>query len=92
MTVPTFKTRLTASGIVRSGTGQLLGIMVNSHSAGTLVLYDNTAGSGEIIFNTITFAAGSGIWFPMPFGLNFTNGLYATIGGTADITFIWGNP
>jgi hypothetical protein len=89
MYLPTFKTRLTGSGLISRDSGQLVGFMVNSHSSGTLILYDNTAGSGEIIFNTITFAAGSGINYTVPFGINYTTGCFATLGGTADITFFY---
>lgn len=82
-------TNLSASAAVKSGTGVVYGFVVNSHTSGTLKLWDNTAGSGTVILNTITFAAGSGIVVSLPVGIRFVVGLYATIGGTADITIIW---
>lgn len=82
-------TNLSASAAVKASAGTLYGIVVNSHTNGTLKLWDNTAGSGTVIFNTLTFAAGSGILLSFPTGISFNTGLYATIGGTADITILW---
>lgn len=42
-----------------------------------------------LMFNTITFAAGSGITTNFNTGVEFTDGLYATIGGTIDYTLIY---
>jgi len=78
---------LTASAIVKTGSGRLQGVVINSHTLGTLKLWDNTAGSGTVLFNTITFAAGER-WIPF-FGATFSTGCYATIGGTADITLMF---
>jgi len=80
-------TNITASALIKTGAGVLKGIVVNSHSSGTLKLWDNTAGSGTVIFNTITFAAGPN-FIKLP-AVEFSTGLYATIGGTADITLLW---
>lgn len=81
-------TNLSASAAIKSAAGTLYGIVVNSHTSGTLKLWDNTAGSGTVLLNTITFAAGPNfVQFPM--GVSFNTGLYATIGGTADITILW---
>lgn len=79
----------TTSQAVATGSGKLYGIVINSHTSGTLKLWDNTAGSGTVILNTITFAAGSGIVlnFPVPIGFNI--GLFATVGGTIDYTFLY---
>ncbi len=81
---------VTASGIVKSGGGYVYGVIVNSHSSGTLKLWNNTSAalSGSInpqseglIHDTITFAVGPGIYtFPAP--IPFTVGCYATVGGT----------
>jgi hypothetical protein len=76
--------RLTASGLVLTGAYRLIGFHVANTSAGTLVLWDNTAASGTQISGTITPAAG---WTDYP--ADCTNGVYATIGGTSlDVTFI----
>lgn len=82
-------TNLSASAAVKSTSGVVYGFVVNSHTSGTLKLWDNTAGSGTVLLNTITFAAGSGIVVSLPVGIQFGVGLYATISGTADITIIW---
>ena len=74
-------TNLTASGSVRSKPGALLGFYVNSTTAGTIVLKDGGS-SGTAMSGTITPAIG---WhrFPASFGTD----LYATLGGTINVTF-----
>ena len=75
---------LTASGIVRTGPCIVIGMYVNSTNGGTVKLWDNVAGSGTVVNNTITPAIG----YHRLGGANVANGLYATIGGTAlDVTF-----
>lgn len=75
--------RLTASGVVNAVAGRLIGFYVASTTGGTIVLYDNaTAGSGTQLSGTITPAVG---WHSLPVG--FTNGCYATIANTIDVTF-----
>lgn len=78
----------TASGAIKSGSGTFYGVIVNSHTSGTLKFWDNTAGSGTVIMNTFTFPAGSGI-YQFPKGVSFYTGLYATVGGTIDYTILW---
>lgn len=109
---------ITESGIVNRGFGKLKSVIINSHSSGTLKLYDGTEGgayattetlgnysfAGAVmsggtgatsrpIGGTITFSAvattGERV---IDFGeLVFSNGLYATIGGTsADLTIVYG--
>lgn len=77
-------TNLTASALVRTGTGRLLGFYVNSTSAGTIKFWDQTSAASPAITNTITPAIG---WHRLP--AEFATGLYATIGGTLDVTIIW---
>lgn len=80
-------TNLSASALIRTGSGLVHGIIVNSHTSGTLKLWDNTTATGTVIMNTYTFPSGSQvIMFPVP--IEFYTGLYATIGGTADITIL----
>lgn len=81
-------TNLTASALVKTGFGQVAGFVVNSHTSGTLKLWDNTSAATTVIMNTFTFPAGSGM-YKLPEEISFNTGLYATIGGTADITLIW---
>jgi hypothetical protein len=58
---------------------------VASTSSGTLTLYDNVAASGTQVTGLITPAVG---WNPLPVDLQ--TGLYASIGGTLDCTFVNG--
>ena len=78
---------MSASTLVKTGAGQVYGVIVNSHSSGTLKLWDNSAGSGTVLCNTMTFAAGER-WIPL-FGMTFGTGCYATVGGTADLTIAY---
>jgi hypothetical protein len=80
-------TNITASALIKTGAGVIKGIVVNSHTSGTLKLWDNTSAATTVIFNTYTFAAGSSV-INLP-AVEFSTGLYATIGGTADITILW---
>lgn len=77
---------LTASALVKTGPGILVGMFVNSTSAGTIKFWDSTTASGTVINNTITPAAGQ---FYKLGNASFQN-LYATIGGTAlDVTLYY---
>ncbi len=78
----------TTSQAIKSAPGSLYGIVVNSHTSGTLKLWDNTAGSGTVLLNTITFAAGPQ-FINFPTGISFNTGLFATVGGTIDYTILY---
>jgi hypothetical protein len=78
---------ITASALIKTGVGTLEQIIVNSHSSGTIKIWDQTSAATPVICNTITL--GSGERFIEFEGLAFTNGLYITIGGTADITVVY---
>ena len=69
---------------VKSGQGQVYGVTVNSHSSGTLALYDAASTATTKINNTISFAAGER--YVNLGGVTFDTGLYAVVGGTADVT------
>jgi hypothetical protein len=75
--------RLTASGQVTKGGSLMAGFIAASASSGTLALYDGTNSSGTLILNTMSLTPGQ--FVPLP--VLATNGIYAVIGGTADITF-----
>lgn len=75
---------LSASGLVVTGSGKVDGIVVNSHTSGTIKLWDNTSAATTVLCNTMTLAVGER-FIPL-YGMNFNTGLYVTIGGTADIT------
>ena len=76
--------RLTASGVVIGSRGRLAGFYVASTTSGTITLYDNpSAASGTQISGTITPSTG---WNAYP--VDGLTGIYATIGGTLDVTFL----
>lgn len=85
---PANYTNIAASTLIKTGAGIVSGFIVNSHTGGTLKLWDNTSAATTVLLNTITFAAGPNF---VDFGSDviFSTGLYATIGGTADITIFW---
>jgi hypothetical protein len=76
-------TNLSGSGVVSTGPCQLIGFYVNSTTVGTLVLRNGGA-SGEVMCGTITPAIGFHR-FPANVGVS----LYATVGGTLDVTFFF---
>lgn len=81
-------TNITASGLIKTGGGRVFGLVVNSHTSGTLKLWDAVTATTPVITNTYSFPAGSQtITFAEP--ITFYTGLYATIGGTADVTILW---
>jgi hypothetical protein len=71
----------TATGLVTTGGGRLVGFYVNSTSSGTLVLRDGGA-SGRTLTGTITPAVGFH-WFPASLATN----LHVTVANTIDVTF-----
>lgn len=80
-------TNITASTLIKTGAGQAMGVIIGSHTSGTLKLWDNTSAATTVLVNTMTFGA-SERWIPF-FGAHFVTGLYATVGGTADITIVY---
>lgn len=80
-------TNTAASVLIKTGVGQVYGIIINSHTSGTLKLWDNTAASGTVLCETMTFAVGER-FIPL-LGATFGTGLFATIGGTANITILY---
>jgi hypothetical protein len=74
---------ITATGAVTPGPCQLIGFYVNNTTAGTLVLRNGGSG-GEVMSGTITPAIGFHR-FPANVGVS----LYATVGGTLDVTFFF---
>lgn len=83
---PNQYTRLTTTGVVKAGSGNLVGFFVASGTP-TVKLWDNaSAASGTVILNT-SAAVVPPAWYPLP--LAFTKGCYATITGAGDITFVY---
>jgi hypothetical protein len=74
---------ITATGAVSTGPCQLIGFYVNSTTVGTLVLRNGGA-SGDVMSGTITPAIGF-----HRFPANVGASLYATVGGTLDVTFFF---
>lgn len=80
-------TNLSASAQILAGAGTLYGIIVNSHTSGTIKLWDSLTAANTVIMNTFSFATGSQVYM-FPMGISFYTGLYATLGGTADVTLL----
>lgn len=86
-------TNISASALIKTGAGQLMGIMVNSCAAtATIKIWDNTSAATTVLLNTITFtlaATQGGFFIPLP-DIKFTTGLYVTIAVAAmDVTILW---
>ena len=74
---------LSASGLVKTGPGVLLGIFVASaSSAPTIKVWAQTSAAAPILVNTFIPVAGT--FYPIP--ARFSAGLYVTISGTVDCT------
>lgn len=79
---------ISGSQLIHTGGGVVYGFIVNSHSSGTLKLWDNTSAAGAVIMNTFTFPSGSSMQkFPQP--LNFQTGLFADMTVDESITIIY---
>lgn len=77
--------RLTATGVVKAGSGLLGGFLVVTGTP-TITLYDNpSAASGTIIINGLVTVAGT----PYPVPAKFTQGCYAVLSGAGDVTFFY---
>jgi hypothetical protein len=78
-----YPVHITATGQVLAVPAMLIGFYVNSTSSGTLILYDALSATNPVS-GTITPAIGMQ-WFP---SIHKT-GVFATIGGTLDVTFFY---
>lgn len=90
----TYTVPLTASGLVFTGPGQLMGFIINSCAAGaTLKIWDNTSAATTVVCDTMTFTAAEAqgpkvVMFPAAVQLN--TGCYFTIAVAAmSVTPIW---
>lgn len=73
---------------VQGGVGVLNGIIVSSHTSGTIKFWDNTAASGTVLVDTFTYGAGSNAY--TFYGAMFVKGLYADMNGTTQsITVVY---
>lgn len=80
---------LTASGLVKTGTGILKGITVSFNGTlGDVIIYDNTAGSGTVIaqqgFHTVTSQTANSVSLNL-FDVRFNTGCYIAISGGAGL-------
>lgn len=76
--------RTTASVLIKTGPGNLVGMTVASHTLGTVQFWDNTTAAVTTLINTMTLSSTDrSIDF---FGAKFNTGLFITLGGTADVT------
>jgi len=74
--------------VVKTGNATLNGIVVNSHSSGTIEIRDGAAFvGGTLKFGTLTLAVGER--FIPCFGARFSAGLIVSVGGTADLTILY---
>lgn len=74
---------ITASGSVRAGHAQMLGIFVAAASATpTIKVWDSLDASGTVVVGTFTPTAG--VFYPIPALIR--NGIFITISGTVDCT------
>jgi len=71
--------------VVKSGPGVLFGIVVNGTAAGTITIYDNTAGSGNLI-GTLKASITEGLY---SFGCRFSTGLTIVTAAASNITVIY---
>jgi hypothetical protein len=73
---------ISASTLIRTGRGRLLGIFVASTTSGTIKVWDNTSAAGTVIVNTFTPQAAT--FYPIPAEL--ITGCYVTLANTIDCT------
>lgn len=84
-----YHARLTATGSIKKNAGKLCGWIVNASSAGTLQINNSpNDASGFNVFGPIPLVAGAVVNLGVR-GVDLSAGIYATIGGTADVTFLY---
>lgn len=86
--IPRYSNSSASANALKTGAGAIYGIVVNSHSAGTIKIYDSLTQANTVIMNTFSFPTGSGVYM-FPMGIAFYTGLSYTIGGTADVTILY---
>lgn len=79
----------TADAEVKAGPGMLIGAVLAAGSdAATLIVYDNTAGSGSIVLK-LAAATGTSEAVVIPNGVSFSVGLYVVMTGTAESVSVY---
>jgi len=81
----------TASGLVHTGPGQVMGLsMTASAGAPQVTLWNNTSANIPRLFDAyVSYLSGVHLFFPERFGLFFTTGLYVSIAAGAVVTIWW---
>lgn len=81
---------ITESSLIKTGDGVAVGILINSHTSGTIKVYADTEGSVDAITGTITLATSGTYdrWIPL-FGARFNTGLYVEVGNTVNATVFY---
>lgn len=78
--------RRTTTGVVKASPGALVGFFLASTTACTVLLHDDPdSATAPIVLNTTAALTVLG-WYPLP--VTLTTGLFLTVGGTCDITFV----
>lgn len=72
---------VTATATVLSRPCALFGLFCNSTTAGTIVLYDNTSATGQII---ASFTPAANTFYPIP--ASCANGIHAVVNNTLNVT------
>lgn len=79
----------TADAEVKSGPGALIGVVLAAGSdAATVIVYDNTAGSGNIILK-LAAVTGTSEAAIIPNGIAFSVGIYVVMTGTAESVSVY---
>jgi hypothetical protein len=88
LSIPTVRfLNTTSSGLVKTGLGTVHGVVVNSHTSGTVKFSNGTTAVNDIM-GTYTFPSGPQV---VSFGAGIVcdTGLFVTVGGTANITVLY---
>lgn len=84
--------KVIASGQVKTGPGKLFTVTLTAGAdAATLILYDNTSGSGTELCN-IKCPAGDSRHFDFGGGIDFSIGINAAITGTGPVAIVVSSP
>lgn len=79
---------MSASGLLKSGDGVLVGFTIASGTAVTIKVWDNTSAAGTVILDTTAALTPAGQFISVP--ANFGTGCYVTLGGTTPVvTAYW---
>ena len=88
LAIPTVRfLNTTSSGLVKNENGTIHGVIVNSHTSGTIKFSNGTTAVNDIM-GTYTFPSGSQV-VNFGNGLVCSTGIFVTIGGTANVTILY---